>query len=455
MKPWRVLIIDNGVEENDSPAKILKKEDYPILEATNGEKGLALFQDKLPEVVIHDLKLPHIGGKPVLTKIHEIDHDTPVIILVDHSESLESAIEAMQLGAFHLIMRPIKPEELLLAVRKAVESRSIKKEVQWLQKEIPDKTSQLELVGSSPKALDLLQWIDKVANSDASTVLLQGSSGTGKNLVARLIHCRSRRTHSPFVEINCASLPETLIESELFGYEKGAFTDAKHVKRGLFEVANGGAILLDEIVEMSPSIQAKLLQVIESRTFRRVGGIEDLSTDIRVIAATNVNLREAVAQKKFREDLYYRLQLITIQVPSLSERHEDIPILVQSFIDSFNKNYHKNIRGITEEALDLLKHHTWPGNIRELRNVIERVVLLESAEWITPLHLPPEIRLHDSKADSLFTIPSHGINLDEVEKELIHQALEKTFGNQSRAADLLGITRHTLRYRMEKFGLLH
>ncbi len=306
---------------------------------------------------------------------------------------------------------------------------------------------------SASQSLGLLKLIEKIATSDTPTVLLEGESGTGKNLAALLIHQKSRRAAKPFMEVNCASLPETLIETELFGHEKGAFTDAKQEKKGLFEVARGGTLFLNEIGEMSLPTQAKLLHAIENHKFRRVGGVEEIETDIRIIAATNVDLKQAVAQRQFREDLYYRLQLIPIRLLPLRDRAEEIPILIQYFIEKLNPKYGKKVTGVTPEAAVFLKTYPWPGNVRELKNTIERVMLLEDAESIQVHHLPHEIRSGGQAARYTFQIPAEGVNLEALEKELIAQALEKATGNQTRASKLLGISRHTLRYRMEKFGL--
>lgn len=317
----------------------------------------------------------------------------------------------------------------------------------------PDPSQGELFLGQTPEIQSLISMIHKVAQSAAPTILLEGESGTGKNTVARMIHATSNRSIHEFVEINCASLPETLIESELFGHERGAFTDAKQMKKGLFEVARGGTIFLDEIGEMSIATQAKLLHVIEDHTYRRIGGTEVLETDARVIVATSINLKSAVESRRFREDLYFRLQLIPIAIPSLRERMDDIPCLVTHFIHRFNRTYNKEIRGISKETEELLKRYTWPGNVRELKNVIERIAILENNAWIEPKHLPQEIRF--GKTSENYSLPDRGLSLDDVERNFIIESLKKTDGNQTRAAKLLGITRHTLRYRMEKFGLVH
>lgn len=316
-----------------------------------------------------------------------------------------------------------------------------------------DKHLSDSFMGSTPYMKELMKTIDKVAKSNAPTILLEGESGTGKNSAARLIHTKSKQASYNFVEINCASLPETLIESELFGHERGAFTDAKQLKKGLFEIARGGTIFLDEIGEMSTFTQAKLLHVIENHTYRRIGGTDIINSQVRVIAATSINLKDAVASKRFREDLYFRLQLIPIAIPALRERSEDIILLAEHFIHRYNHEYKRMINGITAEAQDRMKLYSWPGNVRELKNMIERIAILENIIWIESSHLPPEIRFGSDDETPHCTIPDRGVNLDHMEKNFIIEALKKTNGNQSRAAKLLGITRHTLRYRMEKFGL--
>jgi DNA-binding NtrC family response regulator len=454
MASEKILIIDDEESVLTLLTQTLAEEGYQVLTASDGESGIETFVKKIPDLVITDLLLPKLDGLAVLKKIMEIDREIPVIILTGHG-SISSAIEAMRLGAFHYITKPIDLEDLRLLVGKALETHSLKQEVSWLRNETKKQVED-ELIGTTPEMRELIRMIEKVATSDAPTILLQGESGTGKNFIARIIHFKSDRANHPFMEVNCASLPETLIETELFGHEKGAFTDAKQMKRGLFEVARGGTIFLDEIGEMSVPTQAKLLQAIESRKFRRVGGVEDIETDVRVIAASNRNLKEAVAARRFREDLYFRLQLIPITIPPLRSRMDDIPILVQHFIDRFNREYHKKVKGATKEAEIFLKTYSWPGNVRELKNVIERIAILENEAYIDVPYLPPEIRSGGASSTEPapeYPIPDSGVKLDEVEKQFIVQALAKTSGNQSRAARLLGITRHTLRYRMEKFGL--
>lgn len=449
----KVLVIDDEELIRWSLNGELQKAGYQVFLAENGEKGMPLFRKEMPDVVLCDLRLPGTDGLTLIREMLQLDRETPIIMLTAHG-SIESAIEAIRLGAYNYITKPFDLQELLLNIRKALESRQLKKEVSWLRHEAGKQLSPDGFVAQTTAMKELMAVITRVAESDAPTILLQGESGTGKNAVARMIHFKSRRSHSPFMEINCASLPETLIESELFGHEKGSFTDARQMKRGLFEVARTGTLFLDEIAEISTATQAKLLQAIEGHRFRRVGGLEDIETDVRIIAAASADLKEAVTQKRFREDLYFRLQLIPINIPPLRERTDDIPLMADYFVKKFNRDYHRNIKGVSPEAMILLKTYSWPGNVRELRNIVERIAILENDVEIGVAQLPYEIK-SGSKVPTPtdYVIPEAGINLETFERQLIEQALQKTAGNQSRAARLLGITRHTLRYRMEKFGL--
>lgn len=464
----KILVIDDEEDFRTVIGDYLAHAGYEVILAEDGEKGVELFRKRKPHLVLCDRRLPSMDGFAVIKAINEIDGTVPVIMLTAYT-SRESVREAANLGAAYHITKPFNMPEVELIINKALEARSLQVEADWLR-DSTLRSIEKDLVGITPRMREMIKLVAKVAESDAPTILLQGESGTGKNFVAKLIHLKSRRSKYPFMEINCASLPEALIESELFGHGKGAFTDAKEVKQGLFEVANGGTVFLDEISEMSIPTQAKLLHVIEGRRFRRVGGIEDMETNVRVIAAASMNLNEAIEQKRFREDLFFRLNLIPLIIPPLRERTEDIPLLVANFIQRFNREYRKNITGITPTAETLLKKYRWPGNIRELRNVIERISILEDNISIGIDHLPPEIRAAgppakwsegnskqsvDIEANSnyAYPMPDGGLNLDEVQKQFLTQALKKTDGNQSRAAKLLGISRHTLRYRLVKFGI--
>ncbi len=453
-----ILIVEDESDLAWLLCEDLQKSGFKTLLAHDGETALELFQKETPDLVISDVRLPKMDGLELLKKILESDHHAPVIIMTGYG-SMDAANKAVQIGAHSYLEKPFNRQALIFAVNKALDSCRMNQEMAWLREEARKQIGYDDFIGNTSKMRQLVKLVEKVASSDAPTILLEGESGTGKTFFAHMLHNKSSRAKAPFMEINCASLPENLIESELFGHERGAFTDAKQMKRGLFEVAKGGSIFLDEIGEMSLTTQAKLLHVIENRTLRRVGGTENIPTDVRVIAATCVNLKEAVLEKKFREDLYFRLKLIPLVIPPLRERPEDLPILIDHFIKKFNKEYGKNVQGVTPEAMVFLKSYPWPGNIRELKNLIERIAILENSPTIGISHLPLEIRsggqvVHPTNPDEArFNIPDRGMNLEDVEKNFIVDALKRTAGNQSKAAKLLGLTRHTLRYRMEKFQI--
>lgn len=451
----KIFVVDDEELVRLSLSEDLRAAGYQVLTAESGEKALEIYPKEHPDLTILDLWLPKMSGLEVLKRIHEINGSSPVLMLTAHG-SMESAIEAMRLGAYDYITKPFDLEEVRHAVARALETEKLKAKVGWLLAEHKKHHNCDQVIATTPGMKQVMSMVERVAMSDAPTVLLQGESGTGKDLLARAIHLKSRRADEPFLEINCASIPETLIETELFGHERGSFTDAKTMKRGLFEAARNGTVFLDEIGDMSIHTQAKLLQAIENRRFRRVGGLEDIETNAQVIAATNVDLKKAVQEKRFREDLYFRLQLIPIHIPPLRDRPEEITLMAAHFIKKFNQEYRKNIKGISPEAEALMKAYPWPGNVRELKNVIERIAILENEIHIRKEHLPPEIQsgAPGLKPPNDFEMPAAGINLEKVEKDFLLQALQKTHGNQTHAAQLLGITRHTLRYRMEKFGLL-
>jgi DNA-binding NtrC family response regulator len=381
----------------------------------------------------------------------------------------------MKRGAFDYLVKPFNHDEVLLVARKALDTTRLQRELAILRHRQQLDYGTGNLVGNSPRMREIYEMIHKVATSAATTVLLQGESGTGKDLVAKAIHYSSDRADQPFMNITCSALPETLLESELMGHEKGAFTDARERKRGLFEVANGGTVFLDEIGDMGIGLQAKMLRFLEEKTFRRVGGSRDLTVDVRIVAATNRDLEEAVREGRFREDLYYRLQVIPIEMPPLRERRGDVELLVAHFVTRFNKEFHKHTRGFTPEALEALREYDWPGNVRELRNVVERAMILETKEVLDlddlpasvrdSIRRPPRLRPvgeagevagEDGDDEGLpgLDIPDEGLPLRRMEEHMVRQALAKTGGNQSRAAGLLDISRDALRYKMKKFGLL-
>ncbi len=454
----KVLIVDDERLLRWSLQQNLAREGYAVFTAETGSEALELFREELPDITLLDIHLPDISGIKVLQYIKEFDKDAIVLMITAYGD-IQTAVECIKLGAYDFIEKPFNMEKLNLIIRKALETSSLRREVSQLKENLSQQYGFDSIIGSSPPMKQLFEMIKKIALSDATTILIQGESGTGKDLVARVIHYQSKRASKPFLEINCTALPETLIESELFGYEKGAFTDAKTMKRGLFEMADGGSIFLDEIGDMKLHTQAKLLKVIETKTFKRIGGVKDISVDVRVIAATNKDLKEETKRGNFREDLYFRLKVIPLYLPPLRERGRDVLLLAKYFIDQYNREFRKNVKGLSPETERLFLEYHWPGNVRELKNIIERVMILENTEYIRPEHLPREFFKGESVSESRsvlfdFDLPPGGIDIEEVEKSLIKKALEKAKGNQSKAARLLNLSRDAFRYRMMKYGLL-
>ncbi|WP_083238902.1 sigma-54-dependent transcriptional regulator [Caloranaerobacter ferrireducens] len=445
----RILIADDEKNMIWALKRALGKEGYDIITAENGKKAVEVFIEKEPSLVLLDLKMPEMDGIEALRIIKEYNAKIPVIILTAHGTT-QTAVEAMKIGALDYITKPFDIDELKIVIKKALDYKNLNDEVNYLKEKIKENTERIIYKSNKMKAV--LDIVHKVAPTDA-TVLILGESGTGKELIANAIHEYSKRKNGPFVKINCTALPEGLLESELFGYEKGAFTGAISRKLGKFDRAQGGTIFLDEIGEISPAMQVKLLRVLQEREFERVGGTQTIKIDTRIIAATNRDLRKMVEENKFREDLYYRLNVIPIYVPPLRDRKEDIPVLVDYFIEKYSRQMGKRKMGISMKVLDKFMQYDWKGNIRELQNVIERCVILSSGEEIEENILPDEIKRKENLANTYFSLPDEGISLEEVERSLILQALEKTNFNQTKAAKLLGITRHTLLYRMEKYNL--
>ena len=459
MAKAKVLVIDDEKLLRWSLDQNLSKDGYTVSTAEKGLDGLSQFREDPPDITLLDIHLPDISGITVLEGIKEINKDA-IVIMITAFGDVQTAVKTIKLGAYDFVEKPFNMDKLKIILDKALETSSLRKEVSNFRSQLNSKYAPASLIGSSQPMKKVLDLIQKVAKSDASTVMLQGESGTGKDLVAKVIHYQSARKDKPFVEINCTALPETLIESELFGYEKFAFTDAKAMKKGMFELADSGTIYLDEIGDMKLSTQAKLLKVIENKSFKRVGGIKDIDVDLRVIAATNKNLDEEVRNGNFREDLYYRLKVIPVYLPPLRDREEDILHLARFFIDLFNREFRKSTKGLASETEKLFLEYHWPGNVREIKNVIERAMILENEVYILPEHLPMEVSSGAATAYSVgakpmdIRLPSSGIDIEEVEKELIRQALDSTKGNQSKASRLLNLSRDTLRYRMQKFGFL-
>ena len=456
MRKTRILVVDDEHLIRWSLEQALLKQGYDVVTAASGEDALKQVQEETPELVLLDIQLPGMDGLEVLGKVKAIDEEI-LVIMVTALGVLETAVKAMRMGAYDYINKPFNLDELSIIIKKALETRELRKEVAQLRSAQTSKYGISNIVGDSRHMQQVLEMVRKVAKSDASTVLIQGESGTGKELIAKAIHYESARCDKPFMAINCAAMPEHLLESELMGHERGAFTDAKAQKKGIFEVADGGTIFLDEIGDMDVGMQAKLLRVLEERTFRRVGGTKEIPVDVRIDSATNQELLQKIEEKTFRNDLYYRLQVIPIYLPPLRERRDDIMPLVETFISNYNREFGKSVKGVSKMAQKFLEEYEWPGNVRELRNIIERAIILENQETLMLEHLPRELI---SKAGETscgpvsFRIPPEGVDIEDIERELIRQALEICEGNQSKAAKKLNLGIDAFRYRMKKFGFL-
>ncbi len=482
----KVLIVDDEKLIRWSVRRQMEEWGYTALEAESGTGGLAQIRAEAPDLILLDVRLPDLSGIEVLREIKQNNLSIPVIMITGDPQ-LDDIKTAIKLGALDFVKKPLDFDELQISIANAIDRSRLRSERDNLRDEVKKRSGYHEVIGKSPRVIELMNFVRKVAASEASTVLIQGESGTGKDLVAKAIHYESVRAEKPFVAINCSAIPETLMEAELFGHERGAFTDAKAQKKGLFEIADGGTLFLDEIGEMSIYLQAKLLRVLEDQTIRRIGGVKDIGVDIRVIAASNRDLEQGVRDGTFRQDLFYRLSIIPIFIPPLRHRKEDILPLVEFFIERYNFRFRKNIKGITPEARDLLLQYDWPGNVRELKNAIERAMILEEADFIRPTYLPIQVTgqpqgyensvpvvvpegaaaeatvlgsatatswraLASGKMIPVLELPKQGTSLEEVERELVGLALKQTAGNQTHAARLLDISRDALRYKMKKFG---
>jgi len=449
MSKSTILVVDDEALIRWSLGERLKSEGYDVLEADTGARALEKLSEGV-DLVLLDYKLPDTDGVAVLRRIKEFDQDILVILLTAYA-SVETAVEAMKLGAYHFANKPFNLDEIVAVVERALETTRLRREVRQYRTTAARPFSLHSIVGASPSMTALRHLVARVAASPTSTVLLTGESGTGKDLIAKIIHYASSRAQRPFMNITCSALPEQLLESELFGHERGAFTDARLQKRGLLETADGGTVFLDEIGEMVPALQAKLLRFLEEKAFKRVGGAQDIRVDARVVAATNRNLEDEVIQGRFRSDLYYRLNVLPIALPPLRSHAEDVPLLVEYYIDGFNAEFRKRVLGVSPAAHVMLQQYGWPGNVRELRNVIERAMLLSDRNQLEAKDFAALATGGRSGDD--FALPAKGVDLEQLERSLVVQALERTGWNQTRAAGLLGLNRDQIRYRIEKFGL--
>lgn len=453
MEKIRILIVEDEKLIRWSLRQQLEKHGYTISEAENGAEARKLFQSESWDLVLLDIKLPDANGLDLLKEIVEGDQELPIIMMTAYS-SVESVVNAMKRGAFDYITKPFNLDEVVHTVKKALEVTTLRREVRAIKAGFESRFGFEKVIGKSDKMLEVLEVAKTVAESEAETVLIAGESGTGKNLLAQAIHYNSQRAGKPFMEVTCTALPEQLLESELFGHERGAFTDARSTKVGLCELAHNGTLFLDEIGDMPLATQAKLLGFCESRTFRRVGGVKIISVNLRVIAATNQDMLKLIEEKRFREDLYYRLNVIEIVIPPLRERPEDVVLLANFFLDRFNHKFKKKVLGIDDTAMRALTSYPWPGNIRELKNVLERAMILTRKEVLEPDDFFLKPRSGGAEAPGKpIVLPQEGVSLEEVERELVRQALENTKGNQTKAARLLHISRDQLRYRMKQYDL--
>jgi DNA-binding NtrC family response regulator len=452
----RILVVDDEEINREFLQEALAYEGYEVEAVADGYTALERLKQQFFHVILSDLKMPQMSGVELLQQLKEITPATVGIIFTGYA-TIETAVQAVKAGAYDYVTKPFRIEEVLLLLQRALEFQRLNRENISLRKQLKAKYRFENIVSDHENMQAIFELVEKVSDSD-STILIYGESGTGKELITRAIHYNSYRQDKPLVPINCGAIPGELLESELFGYEKGAFTGATALRIGRFELANGGTVFLDEIGEMSPALQVKILRVLQEREFERVGGTRTIKVDVRIIAATNKNLEESVAKNQFREDLFYRLNVIPIHIPPLRERKSDLPLLVAHFIDRFNAEKKRHLEGITPEALEILQRYSWPGNVRELENLIERIAILKGSGIITPYDLPEKLTqsfVNGPVPD--VDIPNSGLDFDDAvqafEKQLLTKALERTRGVKSKAAELLHMNRTTLVEKVKKLRL--
>jgi len=456
MAEARVLVVDDEYLIRWTLQQKMEKAGYEVFVAETGEEGIQKIKEEAPDIVLLDIKMPGMDGYEVLEEAVKIDPGL-VVIMITAYEDIGGVVRAMRLGAFDYIIKPFDFDKILISVQKSLETSKLRREVERLRADKRIDIGFQDIVAVSKEMARVFEMVNKISRSETSTVLIQGDSGTGKELIAHAIHQRSKREKMPFITVNCAGFPEYLLENELCGHQKGAFTDAKEVKKGLLELAEGGTLFLDEIGDMDLSLQSKLLRLVEQKTFRRMGGVKDIQVDVRIITATNKDLLKLKEEGKFREDLFYRINVASLRLPSLRERSDDILPLTKFYVEKYNKEFHRNIIKIDNAVEEFFVNYKWPGNVRELKNVIERAMILGEGDTLLMEHLPIEILGQVSRRGKTIegiSIPQEGISLEKVEEGLVRQALKMANGNQTKAAKLLDISRDALRYRMQKFGIL-
>jgi DNA-binding NtrC family response regulator len=455
MKP-SILIIEDDDTMRETLSHVLKRDGYEVYSENSGSGALSMIKKNIIDLILLDMRLPDVDGLELLKKIKEFDTEILVIMMTAYSD-VQTAVTAMKSGAYHYINKPFELEELKLLIEKGLETKSLINELRRFHRLQKEEDQNSRLFGNSAQIQYVKELIGMISKTNKTSVLIQGESGTGKEVAANAIHYNSKRTNKPLMKINCSAIPDSLLESELFGYEKGAFTDAKTTRKGLFELADGGTIFLDEIGDMKPLLQSKILRVIENQSFMRVGGERELKVDVRIIAATNKNLESLVKEGIFRNDLYYRLKVMVVAMPPLRDREDDILLLSNLFIEENNKEYSKNIKGLSDEAKKVVVHYPWPGNVRELKNVIERATILTDQPFITPKQLPFELRQNGGYGRKNIELDSTQISesmpLEEVEKIHLYNVLKKLDWNKSKASKSLGISRATLRAKIKRYHI--